>query len=516
MQGLKSILAVLVLSTAACSGAAPEGQAPPDQPDVPAAGEASPPQPASSSSSAVPADAPLEPAPEDPAELALIREKWTGDLDGMLERRRIRVLVATNKTSYFVDKGAQKGVTYEAFKKLEDDLNQRHKTGNLRVIIAFVPMARDEMLKALADGRGDVAAANLTVTEDRSKIVDFTSPALSNVRELVVTGPGAPPLKTLDDLSGQDIYLRPSSSFVDSLKTLNTTLTAKGLKPAVLKAAPEVFEEEDILEMVNAGIVKITIADSHIADFWKQVLPSITVHDDLAVRTGGNIAWAIRKNSPKLRAELDAFLKANGLGTAFGNVVYKRYLQNTKYAKNPVADAERKRLETIRGFFVKYAKQYDMDWVLMAAQGFQESGLDHSVRSPVGAVGVMQVMPATGKEMRVGDITQLENNVNAGVKYMRFMIDQYFADEPMDRLNKGLFAFAAYNAGPGRMRQLRREAEQKGLNPNVWFNNVERVVSERIGRETVQYVSNIYKYYVAYTLTLQELDARQKARESPG
>jgi membrane-bound lytic murein transglycosylase MltF len=197
-------------------------------------------------------------------------------------------------------------------------------------------------------------------------------------------------------------------------------------------------------------------------------------------------------------------------------VVYKRYLQNTNYAKNPVADAERKRLESLRGLFVKYGQQYDMDWILMAAQGFQESGLDHTVRSKVGAIGVMQVMPATGKDMRVGDITQLENNVNAGVKYMRFMIDQYFANEPMDRLNKGLFAFAAYNAGPGRIRQLRREAEQKGLNPNVWFNNVERVASARIGRETVQYVSNIYKYYVAYTLTLQELDARQKARGGQG
>jgi membrane-bound lytic murein transglycosylase MltF len=505
-------LFVLLLSATACASdtTAPAGTSAPEAAAAPGSSPGAP------AASAAVTDAPLEPAPEDPAEMELVRQRWTGDLDGILERRVLRVLVSPSRTSYFVDKGAQKGVTYEAFKKLEDDLNQRLKTGNLRVHAAFVPMARDEMLKALADGRGDVAAANLTVTEDRSKIVDFTSPALSNVRELVVTGPGAPPLKTLDDLSGQDIYLRPSSSFAESLKTLNTTLAAKGLKPAVLKAAPEVFEDEDILEMVNAGIVKITIVDSHIADFWKQVLPSITVHDDLAVRTGGSIAWAIRKDSPKLRAELDRFLKANGLGTAFGNVVYKRYLQNTNYAKNPVADAERKRLESLRQLFVKYGQQYDMDWILMAAQGFQESGLDHSVRSKVGAVGVMQVMPATGKDMRVGDITQLENNVNAGVKYMRFMIDQYFANEPMDRLNKGLFAFAAYNAGPGRIRQLRREAEQKGLNPNLWFNNVERIASARIGRETVQYVSNIYKYYVAYTLTLQELDARQKAREGSG
>ena len=119
----------------------------------------------------------------------------------------------------------------------------------------------------------------------------------------------------------------------------------------------------------------------------------------------------------------------------------------------------------------------------------------------------MQVMPPTGKELNVGDITKVEANIHAGVKYMRFMMDQYFKDEPMDELNKGLMTFASYNAGPGRIRQLRREAEKRGLNPNVWFGNVERVASERIGRETVTYVSNIYKYYVAYRLITEQTAA---------
>jgi membrane-bound lytic murein transglycosylase MltF len=99
------------------------------------------------------------------------------------------------------------------------------------------------------------------------------------------------------------------------------------------------------------------------------------------------------------------------------------------------------------------------------------------------------------------------------VKYMRFMIDQYFANEPMDRLNKGLFAFAAYNAGPNRIQSMRKLAEKRGLDPNVWFNNVEIVVSEKIGRETVTYVSSIYKYYVAYKLILEQREERQKARD---
>ena len=148
----------------------------------------------------------------------------------------------------------------------------------------------------------------------------------------------------------------------------------------------------------------------------------------------------------------------------------------------------------------------------MAAQGYQESTLDHSVKSPVGAIGVMQVMPPTGKELKVGDITELEANIHAGVKYMRFMMDRYFKDEPMDNLNKALMTFAAYNAGPGRLRQLRREAEQRGLDPNVWFGNVERVASERIGRETVTYVSNIYKYYITYRLLTEQLERREAAK----
>ncbi len=163
--------------------------------------------------------------------------------------------------------------------------------------------------------------------------------------------------------------------------------------------------------------------------------------------------------------------------------------------------------------FKKYGAQYDLDYLLMAAQGYQESTLDHNVKSPVGAIGVMQVMPATGKELKVGDITQIEPNIHAGVKYMRFMMDQYFKDEPMDRLNKGLMTFAAYNAGPGRVRQLRREAEKRGLDPNVWFGNVERVASERIGRETVTYVSNIYKYYVAYRLSARQIEQQNAAKE---
>jgi membrane-bound lytic murein transglycosylase MltF len=250
--------------------------------------------------------------------------------------------------------------------------------------------------------------------------------------------------------------------------------------------------------------VKVAVVDDLTAGFWKQIFTDIVPRADLVLLRGGANAWAVRKNSPKLLAVLNPFVTANKAGTLFGNEVLRKYLKDAKYVKNATSEAELRKFRALVDLFRKYGGQYEVDYVLMLAQGYQESRLDQGAKSQVGAVGVMQVMPATGKDMKVGDINQTESNVHAGVKYIRFMIDQYYGKEPMDRLNKGLFAFAAYNAGPARVRQLRQEAESRGLNPNVWFNNVERIAGERIGRETVQYVSNIYKYYIAYTLTLED------------
>jgi membrane-bound lytic murein transglycosylase MltF len=195
-------------------------------------------------------------------------------------------------------------------------------------------------------------------------------------------------------------------------------------------------------------------------------------------------------------------------------MIFRRYLLSTQYVKGAAADESRKRFAALVSLFRKYGSRYNMDWMLMAAQGYQESRLDNNVKSHVGAIGVMQVMPETGKELNVGDIRVLEPNIHAGVKFMRAIVDRNFAGEPMDDMNKVLFAFAAYNAGPGRVRQLRREAAARGLDPNVWFNNVERIASERIGRETATYVSNIYKYYITYLLIQGEYLERRGIKQA--
>ncbi len=445
--------------------------------------------------------------------LTEITKPWTGDLDGMVERRTVRVLTAYSRTLYFIDNGTPRGTAYDQGKLLEEHLNKTFKSARLTIRVQFIPLSRDELLPALLEGKGDIVMANLTVTPERSDIVDFADPWIGGVQEIVVARPGGPEITKLDDLSGKDVFVRVSSSYHESLVKLNARFASEGKAPIKIIPAPEELEDEDLLEMASAGLVDLLVVDNHKAWFWQRIFPKLKLFPTVVVRDGGEIAWAIRKDSPGLKETLNTFLATSGRDSLNARMIFRRYLLNTQYVKGATAEAARKRFTALVGLFRKYSAQYNMDWMLMAAQGYQESRLDHSARSHVGAIGIMQVMPATGKELNVGDITVLETNVHAGVKFMRGMVDRYYAKEPMDDLNKVFFAFAAYNAGPGRVRQLRREAMARGLDPNVWFNNVERIASERIGRETVTYVSNIYKYYVTYLLIQGEYIERQSLKK---
>jgi len=458
-----------------------------------------------------------KPQAESPSAAALERfagQKWTGDFDGMLKHRQIRVLVPYSKTLYFVDKGQPRGLAYDVFRLFEEDLNKRLKTPEGKKFhVVFIPEARGDLIAALKEGRGDVAMGYLTITPERLKEIDFSNPTSTDVTEIVVTAPGQPPLSSPQDLSGREIYIRKDSSYYESAEKLNAELKKAGKPPVKIRIAPDNLEAEDILEMVNAGLVSATVVDSPRAKFWKQVFTKIELQPQAALRTGSQMGWMIRKNSPLLKKELDDFLARYPEGSATRNQLLAKYLKNTKYVKSATSDAERAKLDQVVGLFRKYCGQYDMDTLLMAAQGYQESRLDQNAKSHVGAIGVMQVMPATGKELAVGDITQIDPNIHAGVKYVRFMLDKYYGNEPMTPLDKGLFTFASYNAGPGRIRQIRKVAKERGLDPNVWFNNVELIAAEKIGRETVTYVSNIYKYYLAYRMVEEERADRAKAKE---
>jgi len=429
-------------------------------------------------------------------------EKFLGDYDEMVKERIIRALVPYSKTFYFLDGATARGISHDNLREFEKGINKKLKNKHLKVHVVITPTARDRLLDDLEAGLGDLAVGNLTITPERLKRVDFSDPMMKNIDEVVVTNEKGPSLNHLDDLAGMEIHVRKSSSYYESLLALNEKLKKDGKKEVRIIPADENLEDEDLLEMVNAGLIPMIVMDSHKAAFWKKIFAHIKVQDKIKVNSGGKIAWAMRKNSPKLKGMVNAFVKQNKKGTLMGNMLFKRYLKSTEYVKKSLDPKELAKFDRTISLFKQYGKQYDFDWLMLGALAYQESTIDQSKRSHAGAVGAMQILPTTARDKNVNipNIEKIEPNIHAGTKYLRFMVDRYFADEKMDELNKGLFAFAAYNAGPAKVAKLRKEAADMGLDPNVWFRNVEVVAAKRIGRETVQYVSNIYKYYVAYKL----------------
>jgi membrane-bound lytic murein transglycosylase MltF len=435
----------------------------------------------------------------------------TGDLDTMKKLRLIRILVPYSKTIYFLDKGRQFGTAVEFGTALEAELNKGKKKEIERMRIAFIPTSRDRLIPALNEGQGDIIMANLTITPGRLAEVEFSAPIYGGANEILVTGPSAPVMTSVDDLSGKEISVRRTSSYYEHLVALNMRLKADGKPEIQIRPADEKLEDEDLLEMVNAGLLPWTIVDQFKGEIWSKVFADLTLHDDIAISTKGEIAWAMRKNSPQLKAVLNTFAREHEVGTTFGNMLRNKYFKSDKILRRAYSPADVARFQTLVGIFRQHAGEYSFDYLMLMAQGYQESQLDQKRRSPRGAVGVMQLLPATaaGKEVGIKDIaTSEDRNVEAGAKYLRYLIDVYIDDPGMAPRDQQLMAFAAYNAGPGNLRKFRKKATELGLDPNVWFGNVENGAAAIVGRETVQYVGNIFKYYVAYSLLQEQMASR--------
>ena len=429
----------------------------------------------------------------------------------------LRVLTVYGPGRYYLDDGPQ-GLTVEYARALETFINKRFDTGDLRIHVVCIPVARDELFPELESGGGDLIIAGTTITAARAAEVDFTMPESKPLREVLVTGPAAAQLDSIDDLAGQRIYLRRSSSYADSVAALNRDFKARGLRRLRIQPVDEALEDEDIIEMVNAGLLPWAIVDSYKPQMWREVFTELTVRDDIVFREGARLAWAIRHDSPQLKALLNDFLSTHREGTLFGNVVHNRYHRDFDWASNALAAAELARYRDLKDYFATYGERYQIDPSLLAAQGYQESRLDQSVRSPAGAIGVMQLLPSTAadKNVNIPDIHRVEPNIQAGAKYLAFLRGRYFDDPALDRLNAALLALAAYNAGPARVRELRDIATQRGYDPNRWFDHVEVIAAEKIGRETVQYVANIFKYYLSYRWIDEQAQERDAARRAAG
>ena len=454
--------------------------------------------------------------PRKPRQLVVSDKPRLGDFDQMLERRLIRVLAPFSRSLFFVDKGRERGITAELARDFERYVNKKYakRLGKRPLTVFLIVTTRDKMLTDVAAGLGDIAAGNLTVTPERERIVDFVAPPdRAGVEELLVTGPASPAIASIDDLAGKTVHVRKASSYYESLVALNERLGAAGKAAVNLVLVPDALEDEDMMEMLNAGLLQAIVVDDWKARMWAQVLPRLTVRKDIVLRAGGRTGWAIRKESPQLAAEIDDFYR--NFAKKQGVIEYRmaQYMKRVKQLKDPTTSSDYARFEQTIALFRKYGAQYHFDPLMLAAQGYQESALDQGAKSPVGAIGVMQIMPATGAELGVGDIRVIEPNIHGGAKYLDRLMTKYFADAHFDDVNRTLFAFASYNCGPGNVAKARVEAGKRGLDPDKWFNNVEIVIAEKIGMETTTYVRNIYKYYAAYRLVTDARSAVEKARQ---
>ena len=470
------------------------------------------------SAPAHPVSSPDEPpAPSSDVRLGKVFARRTGDLDEMAKHRNIRALVILNPIGFFYDKGQPRGVNYEALEEFQKFANQKLKTGKLDVKVTFLPMRVDQIEAALTEGVGDIIASGIGVTPEREKRVAFSTPVQTDVTQIIVTGLKFGQVPTLADLGGKEVYANPLTTYYENLQKANEELKKAGKPSIVIKAADKNLMDDDLVQMVNAGLIPATVTTKQRAALWSQVLDHIQSHPDLVIASGGQLAWVMRKDNPQFKQLVDEFVSSHAVGTSFGSTLLRRYLQNTKWVTNSTSAEDMKKFQANLELFQKYAGEYNFDYLMIAAQGYQESLLDQNKKNPSGAVGIMQVIPknAAASPISIPNVATPDGNIHAGVKTLRNIEDTYFNDPKIDPVNKTLFVFASYNAGPNRIAKLRNKAADMGLDPNVWFGNVELVASKDIGQETVTYVANIYKYYVAYKLAVEQRDLRQKATGLP-
>ena len=439
------------------------------------------------------------------AGLPLNFERQIGDLDVMVKRGSIRALVLYSRSGFFYVDGKPEGIYYQTLQYFEQFLNQKLHTKH-HVQVTYIPVRPDQLEAALTEGVGDLIAYGLVVTPEREQQVAFSVPIQTGVKQIIVTRKDLGTMSSLEELGGKKVFVNPLTTYYENLEKVSASLQKQGKSPILIEKADENLIDEDLLEMVNAGILPATVTLGERANLWASVFSGITPQPKLVVGTEGDLAFAMRKNNPQLKQLVDEFVKTHAMGTSFGNTLWRRYLQSDQWVKNPTTAAELKKFEQTVEFFKKYANQYGFDYLMVVAQGYQESMLNQAARSPGGAVGIMQVKPTTAAAppISIPDIGTTENNIHAGVKLLDSIARNYFSDPKIDPTNRLLLTFAAYNAGPNRIAQLRKEAPARGLDPNKWFGNVELLVERSVGPITVQYVSNIYKYYIAYQLVVEQ------------
>lgn len=426
------------------------------------------------------------------------KDIYRADFTEIKKRKVLRVLTRNNAATYFLWRGELLGFEYELIQAFA-------KKHGLRVKMV-VPPSRDELLPWLLDGKGDIIAASLTVTQSRKDRGIVFSRKTNKVSEYLVARSNDNSIKSIQDLVGRKIFVRRSSSYWQTIRNLiNAGIDIR------LREAPESMETEEIIAKVAAGEYDLSVADSHILDI------ELTWRDDVkaALSLGEPVlhGWAMRNSDKILHAEVNSFLKKEYRGL-FYNILQQKYFKTPHKIKRRLEQRIDKStggdLSPYDRLVKKYANKHDFDWRLIVSQMYQESRFDPKAKSWVGALGLMQVMPRTAREMSISNLVKPENGLRAGVKYMAWLWQRF--EPELDIKDRYWFVLAAYNAGLGHVRDARRLAKKQGWKANRWFKNVEKamlLLSKRQfyknarhgyvrGREPVNYVRNIQTRYQAY------------------
>jgi membrane-bound lytic murein transglycosylase MltF len=430
-----------------------------------------------------------------------ILEESKSDLPEMIKAKRIRVLTTYTFSNYFVSEGKSYGYEYSHMEEFGKFLNKGKGRRDIKVDFYYIPVPYDMLIPALQRGYGDIVAANLTITPERSKDVDFTEPYLWGIKEVLITNKDIKGIDKLEDLAGREIFVREDSSYHFSLIKLNQKFATMDLKPIEIVTLPGLVNTGEIIEMVNAGAIDMTFADSHITSFADELFPDLKVYDNIVLNDDVRFGWMVRKNNPQLKASLNEFIKTIKKGTLLGNIHFKRYFKENPWVRDALEHKDLTKFSRYAPLFKKYGEKYSIDWMLIAALSFQESRFDPKAKSRYGAVGLMQVLPSTAEEMGISDPESVENNIHAGVKYLDYVRKQYFSDGNLPIDEQVRFTLASYNAGPANIRRSRSAAEQMGYDSTLWFGNVEMGAMKRVGPEPVQYVRNINKYYLSFLIS---------------
>lgn len=424
-------------------------------------------------------------------------DKEYNDLDDIVNARYFRVLTTRSSFDYYIYQGKHHGYQYELMKEFTKGLNKKFvKKGELHIQFELIPVDYDQLIPMLLAGKGDVIAANLTIKPSREERVAFSRP-LREVRELLVT---RKELKNKNPYQ-KKIAVRKSSSYYQSIRNWNIKHKEKFF---LLDDVNEDLAPEDILDLLSKKKFDYTVVDSNIYEVASKVYPNLVLSETQPFKAKKeHIALAVRKDSKELLKALNEFVPRVKKGSFLGNVINQKYFNDSLYVANQNMDNTK--ISPYDNLLKKYGKKYDWDWKLLASLAFQESRFNASIVNRWGAIGLFQIKQATANEpyvniKRIRGKSNVENNVHAGVKYLSWLRDTFFKDLPRQKQIR--LALAAYNAGPGRLKKARRLAKKMGLNPNIWFRNVELALVKMRKIEPVNYVSEINKRYVGYTLLM--------------